>query len=251
MYNFFIEEENKRDGNCYISGSDFNHIKNVLRMKEGDTLLVSCNARSSLCKISSFLDETVVAEIVEDDFQNTDLPNEIYLFQGLPKSDKMELIIQKAVELGASKIIPTQMNRCVVKLDEKKKKSKQSRWQSISESAAKQSKRSVIPEVTDVLSFSQALEETQKLDLFLVPYESKNGMQSTKEALRALPSSKKIGILIGPEGGFEESEIEKAIEKGGKIISLGKRILRTETAAIASLAMCMLYIEINSCGDEQ
>lgn len=251
MYNFFIEEENKHDGFCYIDGADFNHIKNVLRMKEGDTLLVSCNAKSSLCEITSFLDETVEVKIVEDDFQNTDLPNEIYLFQGLPKSDKMELIIQKAVELGVSKIIPTQMNRCVVKLDEKKKKAKQGRWQAISESAAKQSKRSAIPEVAPVLSFSEALEAAKDLDLFLVPYESKNGMQSTKDALSKLCSSKRIGILIGPEGGFEESEIEKAVEYGGEIISLGKRILRTETAAIASLAMCMLYIEINSSGDEE
>lgn len=250
MYNFFIESES-RHGDCYIiTGSDFNHIKNVLRMKNGDTFLVSENGKSSLCSLEGFEGESVIAKIIEENFQDTSLPVKIYLFQGLPKSDKMELIIQKAVELGVDAIIPVEMNRCVVKLDDKKKKSKIQRWQSISESAAKQSKRTVIPEICDVLSYRQAIEKAAELDHFLVPYENKDGMIATKQALDTIKSGDTVGILIGPEGGFDESEINSAIAAGGKAISLGKRILRTETAAITAVGMCMLHIEMNIGGDE-
>ena len=186
-----------------------------------------------------------MALIIEENYQNTDLPIKIVLFQGLPKSDKMELIIQKAVELGVHSIVPTEMARCVVKLDDKKKKSKKERWQAIAESAAKQSKRSEIPEVCDVLSYDEALKKAAELDLLLVPFESKNGMRDTKEALSQIKSGMSVGIIIGAEGGFDELEIEKAQSSGGRIISLGRRILRTETAAITAAAMCMLYAEMN------
>ena len=245
MFNFFADENSRQGNNYYISGTDFNHIRNVLRMKEGDTFLVSENGISNLCEIISIEGETAVVEIIEEDYQSTELPVKIYLFQGLPKSDKMELIIQKTVELGVHAIIPTEMSRCVVKLEEKKKKSKTDRWQAISESAAKQSKRNVIPEVMNVMSYKEALSEANKLDLILVPYESEDGMESTKNALSEIKNGISVGIFIGPEGGFDEKEIELAKEKGAKIISLGKRILRTETAAISSVAMCMLHIEMN------
>ncbi len=245
MYNFFADENSKQGDYYYISGSDFNHIKNVLRMREGDTFLVSDNGQSHLCEIVSFEGETAVAEIIEENCQNTELPVKIYLFQGLPKSDKMELIIQKCVELGVYSIIPTEMSRCVVKLEDKKKKSKVERWQAIAESAAKQSKRSIIPEIKNVLSFSDALTEAEMLDMIIVPYESKDGMTSTVNALNKIKNGMCVGIFIGPEGGFDEKEIKKATEKGAEIISLGKRILRTETAAITSVAMCMLHIEMN------
>ena len=245
MFNFFADENSRQGNNYYISGTDFNHIRNVLRMKEGDTFLVSENGISNLCEIISIEGETAVVEIIEEDYQSTELPVKIYLFQGLPKSDKMELIIQKTVELGVHAIIPTEMSRCVVKLEEKKKKSKTDRWQAISESAAKQSKRNVIPEVMNVMPYKEALSEANKLDLILVPYESEDGMESTKNALSEIKNGISVGIFIGPEGGFDEKEIELAKEKGAKIISLGKRILRTETAAISSVAMCMLHIEMN------
>ena len=157
----------------------------------------------------------------------------------------MELIIQKAVELGAEGIIPTEMSRCVVKIEEKKKKSKTERWQSIAESAAKQSKRSIVPKVYDIVNYKEAISKAAELDLLLVPYESKNGMSNTADALKIIKSGMSIGILIGPEGGFSDSEIAYAKEQGGNIISLGKRILRTETAAITAVGMCMLYAEIN------
>lgn len=219
-------------------------------MNSGDTFLVSENGISNLCKIENFEGECVVAKIVEENYQDTNLPAKIYLFQGLPKSDKLELIIQKTVELGVEEIIPVEMNRCVVKLDDKKKKSKVQRWQAIAESAAKQSKRTSIPNVSDVLTFKQAVEKASALDCFIVPYENKDGMKATKDALSEIKKDCSIGIMIGPEGGFEESEIEAAVSAGGKIISLGKRILRTETAAITSVAMCMLYIEMNINGDD-
>lgn len=251
MYNFFVDENN-RQGNFYcITGSDCNHIKNVLRMREGDTFLVSNGKTSDLCVIRSFDNDAVTAEITEENYQDTNLPVDIYLFQGLPKSDKMEWIIQKSVELGVKGIIPVEMNRCVVKLDEKKKKSKTARWQAIAESAAKQSKRTVIPRVSDPLTYKQAMEKARELDLFIIPYENKDGMVSTKNALDEIKSGMSVGILIGPEGGFEESEITAATEIGGKTVSLGKRILRTETAAITAVGMCMLHIEMNVNGENE
>ncbi|MBQ7799248.1 MAG: 16S rRNA (uracil(1498)-N(3))-methyltransferase [Oscillospiraceae bacterium] len=245
MFNFFATDENRQGERFLIGGSDFNHIKNVLRMREGDEFLVSCGGVSHLCKLEQLGDGELSALIIEENYQNTDLPIKIVLFQGLPKSDKMELIIQKAVELGVHSIVPTEMARCVVKLDDKKKKSKKERWQAIAESAAKQSKRSEIPEVCDVLSYDEALKKAAELDLLLVPYESKNGMRDTKEALSQIRSGMSVGIIIGAEGGFDDAEIKKAESAGGRIISLGRRILRTETAAITAAAMCMLYAEMN------
>ena len=249
MYNFFVNENQKLNDKYVITGTDFNHIKNVLRMTMGDTFLVSENGVSNLCEIECFDNESVVARIIEENYNDTNLPIKIYLFQGLPKGDKMELIIQKTVELGVEGIIPVEMNRCVVKLDDKKKKSKVSRWQTISESAAKQSKRNTIPEIYDVLTYKQAMEKAKEMDVFLVPYESKNGMEDTKTALSQIKSGMSVGILIGPEGGFDEKEVELAFENGGKVVSLGKRILRTETAAITSVSMCMLHAEMYL-GDE-
>ncbi len=237
MYNFFVETHQRQGDKYIIDTADHNHIKNVLRMTVGDTFLVSTEGRSDLCEISELTEDFTVAVIRQEDYHSTELPVRIYLFQGLPKSDKMELIIQKAVELGVHAIVPTQMNRCVVKLDDKKKNSKISRWQAISESAAKQSKRNIIPEIMPVMTYSQALEKAKELDLILVPYENEEGMKATSAALSQLKGCSSVGIFIGPEGGFDEKEIEKAIEAGGKIISLGKRILRTETAAIAAVAM--------------
>ena len=246
MFNFFANEENRQGSHYIINGTDYNHIKNVLRMEVGDNCLVSAFGKSDLCRIESFLDEAVYLEILEEDYTDTELPVKIYLFQGLPKGDKMEYIIQKCVELGVFAIVPTEMKHCIVKLDDKKAKSKVARWQSISESAAKQSKRNIIPEIMPVCSFANALEIAKNLDLILVPYENEEGMSATAGALESLKAVKSVGIFIGPEGGFEKAEIEKAMAVGGKVISLGKRILRTETAAITAVGMCMLNIEMSN-----
>lgn len=246
MFNFFADETAKQNSKYIIEGNDYNHIKNVLRMECGDRCLISCGGKSDLCEIESLTDSSVILEILEENYTDTELPVKIYLFQGLPKGDKMEYIIQKSVELGVYAIMPTEMKHCIVKLDNKKAAAKRTRWQSISESAAKQSKRNIIPEILEVTPYSKALEFAKTLDLILVPYENEEGMRATAEALEKLRNVKSVGIFIGPEGGFEKAEIEKALNCDAKVISLGKRILRTETAAITAVGLAMLNIELGS-----
>ncbi len=246
MFHFFVSPENIAENSVTVTGDDVNHIKNVLRMKIGEKFVANDgNGASYCCAISEMNDERVVAEIVDGQLMSNELPVKLVLFQGLPKADKLELIIQKGVELGVSEIYPVEMSRCVVKLDDKKKKNKTARWQSISESAAKQSGRTVIPEIHEPISFANALKVAENFDLLLVPYECADSMAAFKEKIAEVKENMTVGIFIGPEGGYEESEIEKAQAAGGEIVSLGKRILRTETASIAALAICMFNIEAN------
>ena len=245
MFNFFSKESSDANGRFYINGSDNNHIKNVLRMNIGDEFLVSFDGKSHLCILENIEGDTTIAKIITENYQSTELPIYIHLFQGLPKADKLELIIQKCTELGVSEITPVEMRNCVVKIEDKKKKTKTERWQAIAESAAKQSKRNLVPAVNTPLSFNAIIEKADEFDVFLVPYESEDGMKSTKRALSKIKNDSKIAILIGPEGGFDEKEIEKCKDKNLNIVSLGKRILRTETAAITSVGMCMLYSELS------
>ena len=246
MFHFFVSPENITDSSVTVVGDDVNHIKNVLRMKIGEKFIANDgNGGSYCCAVSEITDERITAEILEGQLSSTELPVKLVLFQGLPKADKMELIIQKAVELGVSEIVPVEMSRCVVKLDDKKKKSKITRWQSISESAAKQSGRMLIPEIHDVLNFKNALEYAKDFDVVFVPYECADSMAKMKEKMAQIKSGMTVGIFIGPEGGYEKEEIENATAAGGEIVSLGKRILRTETASIAALAICMFNIESN------
>ncbi|MBR2042990.1 MAG: 16S rRNA (uracil(1498)-N(3))-methyltransferase [Clostridia bacterium] len=249
MFNFFIDASNKNGDSYHISGDNYNHIKNVLRMAVGDEILVSCDSKSDLCQISQIDSDCIIAKIIKENANCTELPVSITLFQGLPKSDKLELIIQKTVELGVSEIVPVEMKNCVVKLDEKKKTNKVTRWQAISESAAKQSKRNVIPKIGNVIPFADMINLIADYDMFLVPYENENGMKATVDALGKIKSGMRIGVLIGPEGGFDDFEINKAVQFGGIPLSLGKRILRTETAAIATVSLLMLYSEMNLGGD--
>lgn len=251
MFNFFVDTDARTGNSFRINGKDHNHICNVLRMQIGDTFLVSCEGTSCLCRLECIEDNAVIAEIVEEDYRSTELSVQFYLFQGLPKGDKLELIIQKTVELGVAGIIPVEMSRCVMKLDDKKKKAKRERWQAIAESAAKQSKRNVIPEVFDVMTYKQAMAKAAEMDLFLVPYENERGMVETREALARIKPGMSVGILVGPEGGFEEKEIALAREVGAAVISLGKRILRAETAAVMAVGLGMLHVEMNLDGNEQ
>ena len=187
MYHFFAEHENIHDSYIDIVGSDVNHIKNVLRFKEGDKLLISSGDNVDYeCSIASMSDEYIRADILSKDEQGKELPSRIILFQGLPKADKMELIIQKAVELGAYSVVPVAMKRSVVKLDAKKAKAKVERWNGIALSAAKQSKRSIQPEVTEVMTFKQALEYAGKLDKLLLPYECAEGMEKTRKVIEEI-----------------------------------------------------------------
>lgn len=246
MFHFFVSPENITQAEVTVVGNDVNHIKNVLRMKIGEKFVANDgNGASYCCAIREIYDNRVVADIEDGQLMSNELPVKLVLFQGLPKADKLELIIQKGVELGVSEIYPVEMSRCVVKLDDKKKKNKTARWQSISESAAKQSGRTVIPEIHEPISFANALKVAESLDLLLVPYECADSMSALKDKLDNVKPNTTIGIFIGPEGGYEKSEIEKAKAAGGEIVSLGKRILRTETASIAALAICMFNIESN------
>ncbi|MBQ4284367.1 MAG: 16S rRNA (uracil(1498)-N(3))-methyltransferase [Lachnospira sp.] len=244
MYHFFAQHENIHDTFIEIVGQDVNHLKNVLRFKEGDELLISSGDNVDYtCHIESMSDERIIAHIDSVDEEGKELPSNVYLFQGLPKGDKMELIIQKMVELGVHSIIPVAMKRSVVKLDAKKADSKVKRWTAISESAAKQSKRSIIPEVCNVVTFKQALELAKDMDVKLLPYECADGMEKTKRIIETLVPGKSVAIFIGPEGGFDLDELELAKEAGWEVITLGKRILRTETAGMMLMSVLMYHFE--------
>ena len=246
MYHFFVEPFQIHEEQEYIEilGGDVNHIENVLRMKQGEELTVSDGFGSEYrCSAQEFLPETVKVKILEKSRVSSELRSEITLFQCLPKGDKMELIIQKAVELGAYAVVPVETRRCVVKLDAKKAQKKVTRWQQISESAAKQSKRMLIPEVKNVMNWKEALAFAKGLDVVLIPYELAQGMKETREILAAIQPGQSVGIFIGPEGGFEEEEVRDAMEAGGKPVTLGKRILRTETAGMTMLSILMFTLE--------
>lgn len=247
MYQFFVENEQVQQNKIIIFGSDVNHIGNVLRMKPMDKIRISDNSgKSYFCHITAISEDEVWADIDQIDETGTELANKIYLFQGLPKNEKMELIIQKAVELGAYEIIPVAMKNCVVKLDDKKATSKVTRWQAIAESAAKQSKRTIIPKVCMPVSYKEALKMADELDVFLVPYENERGMDATREVISGIQKGQSIGIIIGPEGGFSNEEIALIpTEDKARMhrISLGRRILRTETAGLATLAMLVYELD--------
>ena len=244
MHHFFVSQEQISEKEIKILGQDVRHIRQVLRMEEGEDLLVGDGeGREYLCQIQKIEEKAVIVWILEQRDSQTELPSEITLYQGLPKGDKMEMIIQKAIELGVTEIVPTAMKRCVVKLDAKKAAKKVSRWNTIALSAAKQAKRGIIPEVREVRSFKEILEEVKDIELMLVPYEEAKGMQESKELINKAKGKKSIGIIIGPEGGFEKEEIEQLKAVGGKTMSLGKRILRTETAGMTVLSILMFTIE--------
>ena len=245
MHRFFVEEPAMGENSITITGGDVNHIKNVLRMAVGDKICVinGQNNKEYYCEITAVGNDSVDTRICEIRESDQELGNEVVLFQGLPKSDKMELIIQKAVELGVHTIVPVSTDRTVVKLDAKKEANKRKRWMSISESAAKQSGRLRIPEVTPVVSYREALEMAKKMDVRLIPYELAEGMEKTRELMSSIQPGQSVAVFIGPEGGFESSEIEKAMEIGAWPITLGKRILRTETAGLVTLAMLVYNLE--------
>ena len=245
MNQFFVEPSQIQDKEIIINGKDVNHIKNVLRMKIGEEVSISNGEDGKEYRgiIKEFLDDEVICDLAFVKEDGVELPSKVYLYQGLPKADKMELIIQKAVELGVYEIIPVATKRAVVKLDEKKSKSKIARWQAISESAAKQSKRAIIPKVADVLSFKEELKDCQKAHVKVIPYELAEGMEKTKEIISGLKPGQDVAIFIGPEGGFEETEINAAMEAQITPVTLGKRILRTETAGFTILSWIMYQLE--------
>lgn len=245
MYHFFVSPDQIHERHITIGGQDVNHIRNVLRMGIGEEVNVTDGVGEKVyrCEIDGFTGDTVELKIMWAQEKGVELPSRIYLFQGIPKSDKMELIIQKAVELGVHEIIPVATRRSVVKLDEKKAAQKCKRWQAISESAAKQSKRLIIPEVKGPMSFLEALSYGENFDIRLIPYELAEGMEATRQIVEGIRPGQSVAVFIGPEGGFDESEVDEAREKGFLAITLGRRILRTETAGMTVLSILMYHLE--------
>lgn len=251
MPKFFVESDSIKQNNINIGGKDVNHIKNVLRKKIDDEIII-CDALKSkdyLCKISEFDEDKIICRIEEKLETEVESNINVTIFQGLPKSDKMELIIQKSVELGVVEITPVEMKRCVVKLNEKEKSKKIERWQKISEVAAKQCGRSIIPQINNIISVQDICNLCDKYDIVLVAYENekentlKQEINKIKKQLETTKKEIKIAILIGPEGGIDIVEIEKLKSAGAKIITLGKRILRTETVALNILSIIMYELE--------
>jgi 16S rRNA (uracil1498-N3)-methyltransferase len=219
----------------------------LLRMRPGEKVLVSCGDEwEYTCEILSYdSPDCVNMKIVDAQKPGRELPGRIYLFQCLPKSDKMDLIVQKAVELGAFAVVPVSSKRCVVRLNEKKADAKVRRWNSVAESAAKQSKRMIIPEVLPVCTMEEAftLADRENIDVRLMPYESAENMDETRKLLGRIQRGSRIAVLIGPEGGFDEQEVQEASEHGFSVLTLGRRILRTETAGMTVLSILMYLLD--------
>lgn len=244
MYRFFVEPEACLGENILIGGTDYNHIKNVLRLKVGEEIAVGDgSSREYICTIQEFTGEAVVAKICDMQDSFSELSVKIRLYQGYPKGDKLETIVQKAVELGACEIVPVMMKRTIVKLDDKKAAKKVERLSAIALSAAKQSKRGIIPRVEPIMNFKEAIADAAKLDCILMPYEDARGIAYAREVVEQCKNKNTIGIFIGPEGGFDEEEVELAKAAGAHCITLGKRILRTETAGMAMLSILMFALE--------
>ena len=245
MYQFFVENGQVQGETIVITGEDAVHIGRVLRMKPGERVRISDEEEHSyFCHITEITGDEVFLAIDERDELGTEFAHKVYLFQGLPKSDKMELIVQKAVELGVYEIIPVAMKNCVVKLDDKKAVSKVKRWQAISESAAKQSKRTRIPEVHPPVSWKEAFAMAAELDVTLVPYENERGLAAARQQISSIPAGACIGVMIGPVGGLSPEDIAMVdVFERMHRISLGRRILRTETAGLVTLAMLVYQLD--------
>ena len=228
MYNFFVPDEQIEDNKVIIKGADYNHISNVLRMKEKDRFFV-CNkddASSYLVEIQNIDKNEIVCKIT--------------LFQGIPKTDKMEMIIQKGIELGVFDIYPVAMKNCVGKIKDENKKI--SRWQTIAEAAAKQSKRNIVPKIENQINIDELCKKIKEYDLSILAYENEKTL-NLRKLLKKNKNINNLAIIIGPEGGFDEKEVEKLEEAGAISCSIGKRILRCETASIAMLSMIMYEFE--------
>ncbi|MCI9069772.1 RsmE family RNA methyltransferase [Clostridium sp.] len=250
MHKFFTSKELINGDVAKIIGDDVKHIYKVLRISEGEKVtLNNCEGVEYLGKVMSVSKQEVLVEILEKLEVNNESDIKIYLFQGLPKSQKMDLIVQKGTELGITEFIPVITNRVDVKLKGEFKKI--DRLKKIALEAAKQSKRSIIPSVLEPIEFEEVLDKIKSLDLLIVPYENANnfGIKTLMNELRIenmVDDIKNVGIFVGPEGGIEESEVERLKDKGARIVTLGKRILRTETAGF--VAASLIQYELSDLG---
>lgn len=247
MLHLFADPSDVQDELLTITGPEVNHIRNVMRLKPGEEISVSIGGDGKEYRygIESYTEDSVLCRLRFVKDKEVELPVKVLLFQGLPKADKMDLIVQKAVELGAAEIIPVSMERCVVKLDAGKAAKKTARWQTIAESAASQSRRSMIPRVLAPMSMREAVEYAkEQTEVRVIPYELQEDDGSVKQYLESLKEGQSVSIFIGPEGGFTPAEVELAKEAGIRPISLGRRILRTETAGLAILSWLIYILEI-------
>ena len=243
MPRFFVDQQ-PQDGVLTLTGENAHHAGRVLRLRVGEGVTLCDGAGMDFdCTVEAVEKEAVTCRVVSCHAADTEPKQSITLFMALPKGDKMEFIVQKAVELGVCEVIPVAMKRSVVKLDQKKAQKKCARWQEIARSAAKQAGRGYIPKVHEVLSYREALAYSEQLDRVLLPYELAEGMKETKKVITSILPGQSVGIYIGPEGGFEKEEVDRALEQGAEVITLGKRILRTETAGLAALAVLMFHLE--------
>lgn len=244
MHRFYVEGCGSSGKSIVITGEDVNHIKNVLRLSCGDEITINdCEKRDYICRISSINCDSVAADIEDVQSNAAELATRIILFQGIPKADKLEFIIQKAVELGVTEIVPVMTKRSVVKLDKKREERKLERYNAIALSAAKQSGRGIVPRVREFMNFGQALKIAGTLEMNLIPYEEAEGIAYAREMIHAVRGKESLGIFIGPEGGFAREEVDAATKIGAKCITLGSRILRTETAGLAVLSVLMFELE--------
>ena len=247
MLHLFADPSDVQDELLTITGPEVNHIRNVMRLKPGEEISVSIGGDGKEYRygIESYTEDSVLCRLRFVKDKEVELPVKVLLFQGLPKADKMDLIVQKAVELGAAEIIPVSMERCVVKLDAGKAAKKTARWQTIAESAASQSRRSIIPRVLAPMSMKEAVEYAkEQTEVRVIPYELQEDDGSVKQYLESLKEGQSVSVFIGPEGGFAPGEVELAKEAGIRPISLGRRILRTETAGLAILSWLIYILEI-------
>lgn len=239
MHRFFVEKEQIDNQSIEIIGSDVKHIKDVIRLKEGEKVEVVSDGEIYISQIESLSKKKINLKVIDKYMGENEPKTHIVLYQGLAKGSKMDLIIQKCTELGVSSFYPLETHRSVVKIkDDKKGKSKVDRWNQISDEAAKQSKRDILPKIENIIDFSSMIELLKGEENIVVPYEDEEG-RSIGESMKDIKPGK-VHLIIGPEGGFEESEIERLREIGANIVTLGKRILRTETAGIVA-ATVILY----------
>ena len=249
MPRFFVKTDQIQDETITILGEDVKHIKNVLRKNKGDKIEI-CNQENGKtynCQINNIEDNSIITKIIEQIEEQED-KIKIDIYQGLPKADKMELIIQKSVELGANAIIPVSMKRCVVKIDSKDEIKKIVRWQKIAESAAKQSGRNEIPEIKNIATIEKIVKSIDEYDSLIVAYENEKDNTIKRELLKLKDILQEkgninIALVIGPEGGLEEKDVELLKQSGAKIVTLGNRILRTETVALNMLSVIRYELE--------
>ena len=243
MHKFFVEDNQIKDNKIKIINNDYNHIVNVLRMKKEDNILITNKntLETYNCKIEQINSSEVVCNIISVENKEVEMNVKVDIFQGLPKADKMEYIIQKCVELGVHKIVPVNMKYCVAKIKDEDKKN--IRWNTISEVAAKQCKRNLIPKIEKSINMANLYNEIKNYDLAIVAYENEDNT-TIKNVLQENKNVKSIAVIIGPEGGISSDEIDSLENLGVKIVSLGNRILRTETASIVALSMIVYEFEL-------